>query len=219
MTARTVTAAALLLTSAFSTALQAEGRLAQLYAPRPPADSAFVRVLQPAGKATQVQVGPNAPQPAGSDHLASAYNVVEGGKPFTVQIDGATVGTLSVAAGNYQSVMLDGGTLRALPEASAGDNALKAELRFYNLVADCPTAQLQLKDGLALFTEVSPFSNQARAINPVSASLQAGCASAQTDVLAMPLLQPGDHYVLFLTGSAAAPTLRGELSRTAPWTR
>ncbi|MEE7567049.1 cell division protein FtsQ, partial [Xanthomonas sp. Kuri4-3] len=34
-----------------------------------------------------------------------------------------------------------------------------------------------------------------------------------------PALQPGDHYSLFLTGSAQAPQLQGQLSRTDPYTR
>jgi alginate O-acetyltransferase complex protein AlgF len=32
--------------------------------------------------------------------------------------------------------------------------------------------------------------------------------------LELPALQPGDHYSLFLTGTASAPVLQGQLSGT-----
>ncbi|QHC98972.1 hypothetical protein PspS04_00765 [Pseudomonas sp. S04] len=68
--------------------------------------------------------------------------------------------------------------------------------------------------GPVLFADVAPLSTAARAINPVSASLSAGCGKATAEKLALPQLKPGDHYSLFLTGSAAAPVLRGQLSST-----
>jgi len=211
--------AAALLGAALPTVAQAEGKLAQLYAPRPPAGSAFVRVLHPDSTAVQVQVGKNTPQALGADKLASSYNVVKGGEPFSVSIGGKLVGELTVAADSYQSLLLQGGKLLVLDDSAASDDALKAELRFYNLASDCPTGQLQVQGGPALFSEVKPASSQARAINPVSANLSAGCGAAQAKALALPQLQPGDHYALFLTGNASQPVLRGELAGTAPLAR
>lgn len=219
MKALNLFAASLLLGAALPAVSQAEGKLAQLYAPRPPAGSAFVRVLHPDGTAVQVQVGKNAPQALGADQLASSYNVVKGGEPFSVSIAGKRVGELTVAADSYQSLLLQGGKLLVLDDSAASDDALKAELRFYNLASDCPAGQLQVQGGPTLFSEVKPASSQARAINPVSANLSAGCGAAQAKALALPQLQPGDHYALFLTGSASQPVLRGELAGTAPLAR
>ncbi|QXH51694.1 alginate O-acetyltransferase AlgF [Pseudomonas fakonensis] len=219
MKALNLFAAALVLSAALPHAAQAEGKLAQLYAPRPPAGSAFVRVLHPDATAVQVQVGQNAPQALGADKLASSYNVVKGGEPFTISIAGKVVGELNVAADSYQSVVLNAGKLQVLDDSAASDDALKAELRFYNLAGDCPAGQLQVADGPTLFSEVKPNTSQARAINPVSANLSAGCGAAQAKALALPQLQPGDHYALFLTGSASQPVLRGELAGTAPLAR
>lgn len=210
---------ALLLSSALPTVAQAEGKLAQLYAPRPPAGSAFVRVLQPAAGGVQVQVGDNPAQQLAAGQLASHYNVVKGGEPFSVLIAGKRAGTLSVAADSYQSLVLHEGKLLVLDDSAASDDALKAELRFYNLASDCPAGQLQVQTGPTLFADVLTQTSKARAINPVSASLTAGCGAAQAKPLALPQLQPGDHYALFLTGSAEQPVLRGELSSTAPYTR
>lgn len=53
----------------------------------------------------------------------------------------------------------------------------------------------------------------------MSASLTAGCGVSQAKALALPQLQPGDHYALFLTGTASQPVLRGELGSTAPFER
>jgi len=219
MKALTLFTTALLLGGALPAVTQAEGKLAQLYAPRPPAGSAYVRVLHPADTAVQVQVGQNAPQQLGAGKLASSYNVVKGSEPFTVRIAGQTVGSLSVAPDSYQSVVLEGGKLVVLDDSAASDDALKAELRFYNLASGCQAGQLQVEGGPALFTEVKPGTSQARAINPVSASLTAGCGDSQAKALALPQLQPGDHYALFLTGTASQPVLRGELGSTAPFDR
>lgn len=213
-------AAVLLMGAGLPTVVYAEGKLAQLYAPRPPAGSAFVRVLYPAAGTEQVQLGQNEPQRLDGERLASSYNVVKGGEPFAVRIGGKTVGTLTVAAGSYQSLVLDQGKLLVLDDSAASEDALKAELRFYNLASDCPAGQLQVEGGgPTLFSAVLPNTTQARAINPVSASLSAGCGAVQAKALALPQLQPGDHYALFLTGSAEQPVLRGELSSTAAFAR
>ena len=53
----------------------------------------------------------------------------------------------------------------------------------------------------------------------VSATLAAGCGAAASPPLSLPALQPGDHYSLFLTGTAAAPVLRGQVSATDPYSR
>jgi len=219
MKALTLFATTLLLAGALPSAAQAEGKLAQLYAPRPPAGSAYVRVLHPADTAVQIQVGQNAPQQLGGGRLASSYNVVKGSEPFTVRIAGQTVGSLSVAPDSYQSVVFEDGKLLVMDDSTTSDDALKAELRFYNLASGCKAGQLQVEGGPALFAEVKPNASQARAINPVSASLTAGCGASQAKALALPQLQPGDHYALFLTGTASQPVLRGELGSTAPFER
>ena len=71
--------------------------------------------------------------------------------------------------------------------------------------------------GPTLFQDVQPGASMARAINPVSATLAAGCGTVLSPSLALPALQPGDHYSLFLTGSATAPTLHGQASATDPY--
>ncbi|MNT58788.1 Alginate O-acetyl transferase AlgF [compost metagenome] len=105
--------------------------------------------------------------------------------------------------------------LAVLADGGGTSDALKAEIRFYNLASGCPQGRLAMADkGPVVFPAVAAGSSSARGINPVKARLVAGCGSKDSAALALPALQPGDHYSLFLTGSAAAPVLQGQLSGT-----
>jgi len=200
----------------------AEGVLAQLYAARPPAGSSFVRVVNPHVHPLQAQVAQGPVQEIGPDRQATTYAIVKGNQPFDVRIDGKLAGTLQVAPDTFSTLVprRDGGRLSfSVVDDSAGAmDALKAELRFYNLAADCAAGQLSVSpSGPVLFKDVDPGGSAARAINPVSATLVAGCGAAVSPALALPALQPGDHYSLFLTGTPQAPVLKGQASGTDPY--
>lgn len=193
----------------------AEGVLAQLYAPRPPAGSAFVRVVNPSADTVQVQISNGAEQAISPPQLASNYTVVKGGQRFTVSVNGKPAGQLKVAPDSYNTLVQVNGKFQVLDDSKGNEDALKAELRFYNLASNCPKGSLKVADaGPVLFADVAPQATVARGINPVSASLTAGCGKATSKKLPLPALKPGDHYSLFLTGSAAAPVLRGQLAKT-----
>ncbi len=200
----------------------AEGVLAQLYAARPPAGSSFVRVVNPHVHPLQAQVAQGPVQEIGPDRQATTYAIVKGNQPFDVRIDGKLAGTLQVAPDTFSTLVprRDGGRLSfsVIDDSAGALNALKAELRFYNLAADCAAGQLSVSPpGPVLFKDVDPGSSAARAINPVSATLVAGCGAAVSPALALPALQPGDHYSLFLTGTPQAPVLKGQASGTDPY--
>ena len=55
----------------------AEGVLSQLYAPRPPAGSAFVRVVNPSAESLKVQISNGTVQAIGPSQLASSYAIVK----------------------------------------------------------------------------------------------------------------------------------------------
>lgn len=197
----------------------AEGVLAQLYAARPPAGSSFVRVVNPHVHPLQAQVAQGPVQEIGPDRQATTYAIVKGNQPFDVRIDGKLAGTLQVAPDTFSTLVprRDGGRLSfsVIDDSAGALDALKAELRFYNLAADCAAGQLSVSPpGPVLFKDVDPGSSAARAINPVNATLVAGCGAAVSPALALPALQPGDHYSLFLTGTPQAPVLKGQASGT-----
>ncbi|EHK66183.1 alginate O-acetyltransferase AlgF [Achromobacter arsenitoxydans] len=200
----------------------AEGVLAQLYAARPPAGSSFVRVVNPHVKPLQAQIAQGPAQEIGPDRQATTYAIVKGNQSFDVRIDGKLAGTLQVAPDTFNTLVprRDGGRLSfsVIDDSSGAQDALKAELRFYNLAADCPAGQLSVSpSGPVLFKDVEPGASAARAINPVSATLAAGCGAAASPTLPLPALQPGDHYSLFLTGTPQAPVLHGQVSGTDPY--
>jgi len=198
-----------------------EGRLAQFYSARPPAGSAFVRVLNPGATALKVAVGNGADQSIGPATRATRYAIVEGGKPFPVRVAGKPRTQGQVAAGTCTTLVLDPATpsrpLAVLADGGGSSDALKAEIRFYNLATGCAQARLAMADkGAVVFPAVAAGASSARAINPVKARLVAGCGGKDSLPVALPSLQPGDHYSLFLTGSASAPVLQGQLSGTDP---
>ena len=196
-------------------AMAAEGVLAQLYAPSPPAGSAFVRVVNPSADTVKVQVSNGTEQAIGPAQLASNYTVVKGDQSFAVSLNGKPAGQLKVAPDSFNTLVQHNGEFQILDDSNGNEDALKAELRFYNLASDCPKGSLNVADGgPVLFADVAPQTTVARGINPVSASLTAGCGKATSKKLPLPALKPGDHYSLFLTGSAAAPVLRGQLAIT-----
>ncbi|VVE90059.1 alginate O-acetyltransferase AlgF [Pandoraea bronchicola] len=202
----------------------AEGIFSRLYAARPPAGSSFVRVVNPGTAAMRTQVANGPTQTLAGEKVASTYAIVKGNEAFRVVIDGKPAGTLQVAPDTFNTVIAhrEGGkvVLTTLADAAGTQDGLKAELRFYNLSEKCEGAQLSVSpSGPALFDNVGRGASVARAINPVKATLVSGCGAVTSKSLALPGLEPGDHYSLFLIGTAAAPVLRGQLSATDTYQR
>lgn len=197
----------------------AEGVFAQLYPPKPPAGMAFVRVLNPAPTTLTVTIANGPAQAIGQDTIASSYAIVQGNKPFAIHLNGKPAGHWQVAPDSFNSLVPQGDTFTAIADLTGGENALKAELRFYNLSSDCLQSQLHVADGgPALFSQIPPNGTTARQINPVRTALSANCGATLSSQWPLPQLQAGDHYALFLTGSAEAPQLRGQLATTDAYT-
>lgn len=212
-------AALALLAAAVAPALHAEGAFSQLYAARPPAGSSFVRVLNPGSAPLQVKIGQGPVQTISGDAVASSYAIVKGNTEFAVVLDGKAGAPMKVAPDSFTSLVPTSGSaaaLRALDDsAGATQDALKAELRFYNLIDGCAQGKVGIAPaGTPLFAALADGGSAARAINPVKATLVGSCGEVSTAPLALPALQPGDHYSLFLTGTPARPILRGQRSTT-----
>ncbi|MBN4667976.1 alginate O-acetyltransferase AlgF [Pandoraea nosoerga] len=202
----------------------AEGIFSRLYAARPPVGSSFVRVVNPGGTPMRAQVAGGPAQTLAGEKVASTYAIVKGNDAFPIVIDGKPAGTLQVAPDTFNTLVprREGGkvTFTVLTDAGGTQDGLKAELRFYNLSANCAAGQLRVSpSGPMLFDGVAQGASVARAINPVKATLVSACGSATTKTLALPALEPGDHYSLFLVGTDTAPVLRGQLSATDTYQR
>lgn len=201
---------------------QAEGVLAQLYAAKPPPGTSFVRVVNPSSSALRVKIATGPEQTLSGEKIASTYAIVKGGTPFSIQINGKQVASMQMKAETFTTLVpqMDGKTVRFVSVDDSGNSqdALKAELRFYNLGVNCSAGSLQVApSGPQLFGNVAPQGVASRSINPVSAQVQASCGAVASAPLALPTLQPGDHYGLFLTGPSSAPVLRGQVSATDPY--
>ncbi|WP_087722417.1 alginate O-acetyltransferase AlgF [Pandoraea sp. PE-S2T-3] len=212
------------MTAAGTGGASAEGIFAQLYAARPPAGSSFVRVVNPGGAPMRAQVAKGPVQTLSGEKVASTYAIVKGNDAFPIVIDGKPAGTLQVAPDTFNTLVprREGGklTFTVLTDAGGTEDGLKAELRFYNLSAQCAGGQLSVSpSGPTLFDNVGQGASVARGINPVKATLVSACGAVSSKTLALPALAPGDHYSLFLVGTPGAPVLRGQLSATDPYQR
>ena len=217
-------AAVALSLAAAAPALAQEGALSQLYAPRPPAGASYVRVVNPLPVALAIRVAKGPVQQLGGKAPAGSYAIVPGGQRFGVQIDGKEVARLEVRPDSFSTLALRreaaSYALTVIDDTADTEDALKAELRFYNLAAGCSAANLLLAPaGTAVFSAVAASASAARSVNPVRASLAGQCGDAKTAPQSLPHLEPGDHLSLFLTGSSAAPQLVIQPSRTDPFTR
>ncbi|GGN44059.1 alginate O-acetyltransferase AlgF [Deinococcus daejeonensis] len=161
-----------------------------LYAPAPPANSAFVRVLNtPAAtvgtKAITAEKG-----------AASAYIVIPQGD-VTAKL-GTVSGKIKVEAGNFYSVFVQGGKLIALADDGA-ENRAKAMLIIYNL---SKTASVDLKtaDGkTTVITGVKPGTSGSRAVNGITVTLAAFNGTKTLGALKEMKLERGNAYAIVVT--------------------
>lgn len=204
------------LLAAFPAAAQ---ELTRLYAPKPPAGSAYVRVVDLSASGAPVAIGAGAPGAAiPKGDTASIYRVVKGGAPLAVTIGGKPVaGEIAPAADAFSTIVVPaGGPAVVIADATEGRNDLKAQLRFYNLVPGCAGA-VAVADGPTVFDAVATNDTRQRAINPIEAKLVARCGAEQAAPLTLPPLKAGDHFSLFLLPGASGPVLTGQRDETEPY--
>lgn len=193
--------------------------IGKLYAARPPEGSAFVRVVSGLEQPAAVGIGADKAETlSAADGAATVFRIVKGDTQVPLSVDGAELPEkLSVPADAFVTVLLrkDGDKIKATPvvDSTQGQDALKVELRVYNLVPACAAA-IVIASGPEVFNGVETDSTRRRAINPVAATLEGRCGEAASKPLTLPALKAGDRFSLFLTGTAARPVLHGQIDRT-----
>ena len=139
------TFAAVAAVTAMGAAAHAEGKFAQLYAARPPAGSSFVRVVNPDNAPLKVKIADGPVQTLSGEKIASTYAIVKGNTTFPVSLDGKTVATLKVAPDSFDTLIphREGGktVFTVVNDGGGSQDALKAELRFYNLAGGCTSGR------------------------------------------------------------------------------
>jgi alginate O-acetyltransferase complex protein AlgF len=203
-----------------STMAQAASEIAQLYAPKLPEGSAWVRVVNPADDAVQVSVDNQASVALSAQSVvASSFQAVDSRRPLHITVNGRELKGLNVPKSAWVTVILDS-DLAAAPQVVIDPplrgKDLRAELNVYNLSVGCDKAEIKLVNGFSVFSQL-PLKGQAqRAINPVRATLVASCDQSASLPLKLEPFKAGDRYSLFLVGSHHAPRLIGLVDQTAP---
>ena len=147
-------------------AARAEGAFAQLYAARPPAGSSFVRIVNPESAPMRAQVaggpaqdiGPSSPPPPTPSSKATRNSRCR----WTASPP-APCRWRQTASPPWSR--RDGGkvTLARIDDSGGAQDALKAELRFYNLIPGCAGAALKVSpQGPTLFDDIKPQTAAAR---------------------------------------------------------
>ncbi|MFV3383269.1 alginate O-acetyltransferase AlgF [Pseudomonas sp. NY15354] len=174
--------ASMMLVAVASAQAQAEGKFAVLYPAKAPADMAYVRMVNPGSETLDVQVAKGPKQSIGPKQIASSYALLKGSTAFVITVAGKRVGEWTVTPGSFNTVVPQAGGYAVIEDETGSENALKAELRFYNLAGECPKGRLTTADGKTmLFPDVPAGGTTARAINPVNVALSAGCGEVQAD--------------------------------------
>ncbi|MHC8401068.1 alginate O-acetyltransferase AlgF [Pseudomonas sp. MDT1-17] len=203
-----------------STGAQAAPEIAQLYAPKLPEGSAYVRVVNPADTAMQVQVGQSASVSLSArSTVASPFQVVDSRQPLKLTVNGREITGLSAPKSARVTLILDSDPARAprlVVDPPLRGKDLRAELNVYNLSSGCEKAGVKLANGAPVFNQL-PFNGQAqRTINPVQATLIASCNEIASPPLKLAPFKAGDRYSLFVIGSRQAPRLIGLVDQSAP---
>ena len=142
----------------------------------------------------RAQVAGGPAQDIGPSKPATTYAIVKGDQEFKVQVDGKPAGALQVAPDSFTTLVArrDGGkvTLARIDDSGGAQDALKAELRFYNLIPGCAGAALKVSpQGPTLFDDIKPQTAAAR--HQSRAGFAGGaCGAAASAELALPRYSP-----------------------------
>lgn len=184
----------------------------QVYDPVPPRGSAYVRIMNSLPGEVQVQPDflPQQRLGTGPTQRVTPYTAVENVANRQLRLefqDGRGRGQASfrVEAGSFTTILLHtsaGGLGAAAVTETADFNQTRSRLAFYNVVPDCPAANLSLlPSGPAIFENVPALGTRARSVNPVTAQVRASCGARGTAPVALEGLEAGGMYSVWFLGS------------------
>ena len=176
--------------------------LAGLYAPAPPPDSAFVRVINTTATPVSATLGSKAAVAPKAG--ISTYVVVPQGN-VAAKV-GAASSNLAVVAGKFYSAVWNGKTFRLMTDVSADDRA-KAQLTVYNL-GTRPALDLKTADGkLSVVSGVKPGQSGNRAVNGITVDLAVFGGSKALATFKGAALERGNAYAIVVTDSGSSMTV------------
>ena len=172
-----------------------------LYAPAPPADSAFIRFINAGAIPLSATLGTKSASVA--KNAISGYMVVPQGN--VKASSGVTTAGLAVIAGKFYSVVWDGKTFKLMTDSSADDRA-KALLTVYNL-SSVPALDLKTADGkLAVISGVKPGESASRAVNGITVDLGTFGGTKSVATFKHVVLERGNAYAIVVTDYGSSLT-------------
>lgn len=188
---------------------------AELYDPAPPADSAFVRVVNAKADADVVKVSVGGVAYADLAYAdVSGYRIVKGGtRAATI---GAASKEVAIEAGSYATLVLNAAGDIIMIEDELLANPAKARVYFYNL-SDAASASLFAPEhGAAIVDGVASNAGNSREVNALKLTLQV--KAGDVDVKDFPDVQlkrrAGSSFFLFgKAGSYQAAMIENSVLR------
>ena len=185
-----------------------------LYAQRLPAGTVYMRLVNALPGAASIGTDFAGKVDLGADGAArvSPYFVSTTLGDKTVNLQIAEAGKTMMASftpksGSFVTVLLHqaGDKVTAAVVADKPEyNQLRARLAFYNATADCAAGSLAEASGQEIFKAMAPDTGAARAINPVSAKVVAGCTGSKAPALDLGDLQAGGLYTVYMMRPAGS---------------
>jgi alginate O-acetyltransferase complex protein AlgF len=176
-----------------------------LYAPAPPADAAFVRVIHALESAPSVSVSVgDTSYGEVAFAQASPYRVVlQGTRTITA---GDTSQDLEVQAGKFYTLAVTSSGVTVLEDANSSNRA-KALLLLYNL-SDLPSIDLKTADGKTdVLLGVGPGAQKSIEVNGITVDLAVSSEGQELQAFPGVSLERGAAYSAIVLGTASAPTV------------
>jgi len=178
-----------------------------LYQAAPPANAAFVRVVNALeGAPLRVTLSGQPFEDALAFQGVSAYHVVPQGSPLFAASALKLSGPLKIEAGHFYTVALTGSRSKAALTVlgeSTTPSVTQARVSFYNLGG--AAASLLTADGkVTLFKGLTPLSARSMNVNPVNVQLRVDQDARTLSTLAVTRLQARQSYSVFVFGGASA---------------
>jgi alginate O-acetyltransferase complex protein AlgF len=171
-----------------------------LYAPAPPADAAFVRVIHAleSAPAVNVSVGDTAYGEIAFAQASLYRVVIQGTRTFKA---GETSQDIEVIAGKFYTLAVTAEGIIVIEDASSSNRA-KALLSLYNL-SDLATVDLKTADGKTeVLMGVASGTQKSIEVNGITVDLAASSEGTEIQAFAGAKLERGAAYSVIVLGGA-----------------
>lgn len=193
-----------------STATPSTATELELYAPAPPAGSAFVRFVNAEKETYPLRLAGRALGALRPGDVSPYWVAAAGARSASA---GKYASSLEVVAGHFYTVLIRAQGLQALQD-EPHTHLAKAQLTLYNVSA-LKQVSLKTADGAATILEgITPGGHASRSVNAIAVELAVYGDGKVLQQLSGLNLAQGSAYSVFVLPGAAAPTVQWVPNRT-----